>query len=81
MSIPLMSTGELISEYLTANDLEISTLIKESGLDKETISLLIEGKIEMPVEVAKAMHRLIPEISEEFLLSYDVKYRQYKVTE
>ena len=78
MSIQWVSTGEMIRGYLSGSGFNVTTLVKESGLSMKTISLLLNDKIKMPLEVAEAMHRLIPEISEEFLVVYDAKYQLQK---
>jgi plasmid maintenance system antidote protein VapI len=76
--IRTISTGDMIRQYLEANSVSIQELKNTSGVSLKTISLLLNGKSKLSMKLAEAIHQLIPGISVEFLMTYDVKYQLQK---
>ena len=74
----LSSTGSVILLYLSSNGFTIDDLVKECTLSSRTIVRVIKDECKLPVEVALAVHSLIPEIEPSFLMSYDAQYQFYK---
>jgi len=78
MITKLLSTGQIISAYLEANDLNIFDLAKASGVEAKTIYRLINDESKVSYKVVQGMNKLIPGISLDFLVSYDAKYQLQK---
>jgi plasmid maintenance system antidote protein VapI len=75
----LLSTGRIIAAYLEANNANIFDLATSSGVEAKTVYRLINDETKLSYKIAKGMHNLIPEISPEFLVSYDAKYQLQKI--
>lgn len=74
----LICTGKMISGYLVANGLTISDLAQASGVSLRNIYRFINDDAEMSPKIAIGINKLMPEISLDFLASYETKYRIYK---
>lgn len=74
----LVETGKIIKSYLESNNITVDDLIKVCSLSPRTIYRALNSETKLPYEIAKGIHTLIPEITPEFLLSYDGKYQAQK---
>lgn len=74
----MVSTGRIIAAYMEANNVTIFDLAESSGVEAKTVYRLLNDETKLSYKIAEGMHRLIPEISPEFLVSYDAKYQLQK---
>ena len=72
------STGEVIKQYLEANDFSLADLANASNVSLKTIYRIISDESKLPYEVAYGLNKLIPEITVEFISGYDAKYQMDK---
>lgn len=80
MTTKMLSTGQIIAAYLENNGKDIFELAKASQVEAKTIYRLINDETKLSIKVAFGMNMLIPEISPEFLVTYDAKYQLQKET-
>ncbi len=73
----LMKPSEIVAVYLEENNFTINDLITIGGISRATAYNFLAGKQDMTFKIAAAVNKLIPEISIEFLLNYQVKYTCY----
>lgn len=69
----IYKTNEMITDYLEANGKTIDDLIKASNKSKTTIYRFLAGEGKLTYDIAEAVHKLIPEISVEFLMTAELK--------
>lgn len=75
MEIKLISTGKMVMTYLMENGYKITDLVDSScGVSSRKIYRFLNGEGRISLPIAEGVHRLINEISVDFLLSYDAKY-------
>lgn len=74
----IVSTGKIIKMYLSENDLDASMLADASNVSLRTIIRILNDERPIGMDVAIGMNKLIPEISPDFLVSYDSKYQLQK---
>lgn len=76
MTNNLISTGKLINEYLESNKHTASELAEKSGVSLNDVLLILSDKKKVSEEIADGLHKLIEEISPDFLMKYDSKYQE-----
>lgn len=82
MDIKLISTGKMIMTYLVENGYKITDLVDSAcGVSSRKIYRFLNGEGRISIPIAEGVHRLINEISVDFLLSYDAKYVYQKKQE
>ncbi len=81
MNFTYNSTGEIISNYLKANNITVQQLIEKSGLSAKTIALTLNDTIKLNNKIAYALSELIEGISVESIVVYDAKYQLYREKE
>jgi len=74
----LLDTGKIIETYLEENNITIDQLKDVCGVSSRTIIRVLKGESKLSYEIAKGINTLIPEISIEFLITYDAKYQLQK---
>ncbi|MDX9757327.1 MAG: hypothetical protein RBT52_07515, partial [Sulfurimonas sp.] len=74
----LLSTGQIINGYLEENGKTLYDLAHNSKVSARSIYRLLNDECKLSDSVALGMNALIPEVSAEFLLSYDAKYQLQK---
>lgn len=75
MEIKLISTGKMVMTYLMKSGYKITDLVDSScGVSSRKIYRFLNGEGRISLPIAEGVHRLINEISVDFLLSYDAKY-------
>lgn len=79
MEIMVVSTGEVINQYLEANNFTYQDLAKASNVSLKTIYRIVSDESKLSNEVAIGLNKLIPDISVEFIVCYDVKYQLEKI--
>jgi plasmid maintenance system antidote protein VapI len=68
----IISTGAMIGTYLEANGFSGSDLVS-LGVPEMFVNRMLGGECRLTLEMARAIHALIPGLSVEFLMSYDRK--------
>lgn len=71
----IISTGKMIKTYLESNDKSIIDLVNASGVSTNTIYRIINSEKKLSYKVAEGIHKIIPEITIDFLMTYDAKYQ------
>jgi HTH-type transcriptional regulator/antitoxin HigA len=74
MSIELVPTGDLISEYLESNGISQKVLATKSGYSEKQVSLVINNKVRLSERFAEVLSTILPGTKTSFWLSYDEKY-------
>ena len=74
----IVCTGKMIQTYLAANGYTIQNLAESSKSSIRTIYRIFNDECKLSYEVAVGINTLIPEISVEFLMTYDTKYQLQK---
>lgn len=82
MDIKFISTGKMVMEYLMENNYKITDLLEScNGVSSRSIYRFLNGEGRVSLPIAEGVHKLINEISVDFLLSYDAKYLYQKKQE
>ena len=71
----IISTARMVRGYMDANNVSVKALSEASGLSERTIYRFLGGKCRLSKRIALGVNSLIPEISLEFLMTYDAKYQ------
>lgn len=71
----LIDTGTMIKVYLEENGITIEDLAKASDVSVKTVYRVLNNQTKLSYKVANGINKLIPEITEDFLMSYDAKYQ------
>ncbi len=74
----IISSAKMIASYLEANDYTVFDLAEASSVSPRTIARLLNDECRLSYEVAVGLHKLIPEISVDYLFLYDSKYQLQK---
>ena len=77
----IISTAEMIRGYMDANDVSVKALSEASGLSERTVYRFLGDEGKLSKRIAQGLNNLIPEISLEFLMTYDAKYQLQKNTQ
>lgn len=77
----IISTAEMIRGYMDANDVSVKALSEASGLSERTVYRFLGDEGKLSKRIAQGLNSLIPEISLEFLMTYDAKYQLQKNTQ
>lgn len=73
--IDFVDTGTVIKTYMEENDITIEDLANASDVSIKTIYRILNNQSKLNYKVASGINKLIPEITEDFLMSYDAKYQ------
>jgi len=68
----------MVRGYLDSNGISIKTLAEACGLSERTIYRFLCDDSKLSRRLAEGINSLIPEISLEFLMTYDAKYQLQK---
>lgn len=71
----IIDTGTVIKSYLDENEITITQLSDASDVSIKTIYRVLNNQSKLTYKVASGINKLIPEISIDFLMSYDAKYQ------
>ncbi len=74
----IISTADMVRGYLDSNGISIKTLAEACGLSERTIYRFLCDDSKLSRRLAEGINSLIPEISLEFLMTYDAKYQLQK---
>jgi len=74
----IISTADMVRGYLDSNGISIKTLAEACGLSERTIYRFLCDESKLSRKIAEGVNALIPEISLEFLMTYDAKYQLQK---
>ena len=74
----IISTADMVRGYLDSNGISIKTLAEACGLSERTIYRFLCDDSKLSRKIAEGVNALIPEISLEFLMTYDAKYQLQK---
>ena len=74
----IISTADMIRGYLDSNGISIKSLSQVCGLSERTIYRFLCDDSKLSRRLAEGINSLIPEISLEFLMTYDAKYQLQK---
>ena len=74
----IISTADMVRGYLDSNGISIKTLAEACGLSERTIYRFLCDDSKLGRKIAEGVNALIPEISLEFLMTYDAKYQLQK---
>ena len=74
----IISTADMVRGYLDSNGVSIKTLAEVCGLSERTIYRFFCDDSKLSRRLAEGINSLIPEISLEFLMTYDAKYQLQK---
>ena len=66
---------------MDANDVSVKALSEASGLSERTVYRFLGDEGKLSKRIAQGLNSLIPEISLEFLMTYDAKYQLQKNTQ
>lgn len=78
MGFEYASTGKIVKMYIDENGFNASDLANASNVSIRTIIRLYNDETPLSFNVAVGLNKLIPEISTDFIVSYDSKYQFYK---
>lgn len=82
MAIKMVSTGTIIKMYLEENKVSAAEAAEASNVSLRTILRVLNDESKLSADIAIGLNRLLPEISAEYLLSYDSQYQlQKKIVE
>jgi len=81
MDIKAISTADMVKEYMDANGISGKTLANTSGVSARTVYRFLNNESRLSKKIAEGLHSLIPEISLDFLMTYDAKYQLQKPTD
>ncbi len=70
--------GEILSEEIEARNMSADKLSEESGLPLDTVNELIDSKIRVSSDIAKALHKAL-DLSEEFWINLDANCQSTSV--
>lgn len=74
----IISTADMVRGYLEANDISIKSLSEKCGLSERTIYRFLGDESKLSRRIAEGINAFIPEISLDFLMTYDAKYQLQK---
>lgn len=74
----IISTADMVRGNLDSNGISIKTLAEACGLSERTIYRFLCDDSKLSRKIAEGVNALIPEISLEFLMTYDAKYQLQK---
>ena len=74
----IISTADMVRGYLDSNGISVKTLAEACGLSERTIYRFFCDESKLCRKIAEGVNALIPEISLEFLMTYDAKYQLQK---
>ena len=74
----IISTSEMVKEYMEANNVNATQLATSSGVSPRTVYRFLKGECKLSKKIALGLNTLIPEISVSFLMVYDAKYQAQK---
>lgn len=81
LDVKLIPTGKFVLEFLTENEIVLSNLAETCGVSVRTIYRFINGECRLTTEIAEGIHKLLPDLSVEYLIKYDAKYQYQKEKE
>lgn len=77
MSIEIIKTSEMVKMYFEENNITITDLINKGHVSKSTAYRFFSGETDLTFKLAQAINKVLPELTIEFLMSYDCKYKCY----
>jgi plasmid maintenance system antidote protein VapI len=77
----IISTSEMVKNYMEANGVNASQLASASGVSLRSVYRFLNEESKLSKKIASGLNSLIPEISISFLMVYDAKYQTQKDAE
>lgn len=75
MNNKILDTGRMVRIYLEANDIKFDTLLDNCDVSAKTLYRFFNDESRLSYEVACGINKLLPELTLDFLMSYDAKYQ------
>ncbi|MEG2908088.1 MAG: ImmA/IrrE family metallo-endopeptidase [Erysipelotrichaceae bacterium] len=76
MTLRIERTGEIIKEYLDANNITQKELHVRTGLSERHISKVLNGNARLTEGFALKLEKIITDVSASYWLNYEAKYRE-----
>ncbi len=76
----IISTAQMVKNYMEANNITATQLASASGVSVRSVYRFLNEGSKLSKKIAAGINTLIPEISVGFLMIYDAKYQAQKGT-